>query len=214
MLLASVITIVSASSFSPPESSYPNDAPGNYNNLLLCTMYTATACLHDKPGSGVGPNCNSSYPYNAKEIAGLANLKQNWISTRGSDDTFYKHEWEKHGTCSTDLLKTQKSYFEKTIQLHTQLNLAGILKGRGIVPGTKVYQKTAVAAALKAGLGVEVLLECQSIGGKSYLSGVNVLYAHKSTFPKINPSADYVRAYAGKCPASFMLPTIPSSCYR
>ena len=46
----------------------------------------------------------------------LATLREYWHSNRGSDDTFWKHEWEKHGSCMYTEM-TELEYFQKTLTL-------------------------------------------------------------------------------------------------
>ncbi|KAK2947559.1 putative Ribonuclease [Blattamonas nauphoetae] len=227
-----------ASVFTEVNECLPNDVPGNYNQLFLSTMYAATQCIRYGSKKGVGPirgtneftihglwanfnasawpqSCNSSYPFNMKEIADLPNLKKNWISNINTDESFYKHEWTKHGTCSTDLMPTIRDYFKDTIERHEQVDLQGILRRAGFVPNdSKQYQKAALTSSLKAALGVDALLECYKKNGKSYLSGVDVIFDHKAGLPIMQPGQDYIRKYASSCPSSFYIPTIPSNCYR
>ncbi|KAK2946936.1 putative Ribonuclease [Blattamonas nauphoetae] len=238
MLLQLLLSFSQASSFQELNQCPANYEPGDYNMLFLSTMYAASQCLKYGAKPGIGPirgtneftihglwpnfnaskypsECNSSYPFNMKEIEDLPNLKRNWVSNVNPDEVFYTHEWSKHGTCATDLLPTIRDYFTKTLELHEGLNLQEIFRRAGFEPSsTKQYQKKAVAAALKAALGVDVLLECFTVNKKHMLSGVDVIFDHKADFPLINPGADYVRRYASRCSASFYLPPIPDECYR
>ena len=49
-------------------------------------------------------------------------------SPRGGDG-FWRHEYEKHGSCATSLgqLDTQEEYFRQAIEWHRQYPLADIL---------------------------------------------------------------------------------------
>ncbi|KAK2951323.1 putative Ribonuclease [Blattamonas nauphoetae] len=239
LMIALILTaLTQGTAFSGLDQCEANYEPGDYNMLFLSTMYAATQCLRYGSKAGVGPirgtneftihglwanynaskwpqDCNSSYPFNIKEISDLPNLKKNWISNINTDESFYKHEWEKHGTCSTDLMPTIRDYFKDTIAAHEKADLQGILRRAGFIPSnSKMYQKTAVAAAVKAALGVDCLFECFTINKKVYLSGIDLIFDHKAGLPLIQPGSDYVRKYASKCAASFYLPTIPDSCYR
>ncbi|KAK2948454.1 putative Ribonuclease [Blattamonas nauphoetae] len=237
-MLPLLLVSIQASVFREVNKCESNWEPGNYNQLFLATFYAAAQCYKYSPTGQLGPvrgtnefslhglwpnfnassypsNCNNSYPFNMKEIEGIPDLAKQWFSNVNSDEYFYDHEWTKHGTCATDILPTIRDYFSKSIELNKGLDLSGILKRAGITPSnTKMYTKASVAAAFKAALGVDVLLECLKYDGKSMLSGVDVLYAHDANFRMIQPGSDYVRKYANKCPTSFYLPEIPDSCYR
>lgn len=41
----------------------------------------------------------------------------------GSDSSFWDHEWERHGTCSTDVLPSQEKYFNKTLELDEKYDI-------------------------------------------------------------------------------------------
>jgi len=45
-------------------------------------------------------------------------MEQDWPSYYGPDETFWAHEWEKHGTCAEDVFPTQLDYFNTTLALH------------------------------------------------------------------------------------------------
>lgn len=239
--LALLVTSLYASQFTSLDANgncpKQNGKVGDFTMNVLATMWVVTSCLNDKPGSGVGPVrgtslftihglwpgknsttwpecCNTSYPFKSSEISGLSNLKQNWISTKGSDDSFYAHEWEKHGTCAMNLFSSERAYFEKTVGLNQRLNLGGILSRAGINPGNTMYAKSSVLSALKNGLGAEPLLECATVNGQKMLSAVYVCTDASSSLRVQSCTSDYYSKYANKCPANFYLPAIPDSCYR
>ena len=46
----------------------------------------------------------------------LSNLEENWYSNKGTDEDFWKHEWEKHGSCVfSDIDELQ--YFSTALKL-------------------------------------------------------------------------------------------------
>ena len=45
-------------------------------------------------------------------------MELDWPSYYGPDETFWAHEWEKHGTCAEDVFPTQLDYFNTTLALH------------------------------------------------------------------------------------------------
>eukprot|EP01064_Diplonema_japonicum_P020168 TRINITY_DN2928_c0_g1_i2.p1 TRINITY_DN2928_c0_g1~~TRINITY_DN2928_c0_g1_i2.p1 ORF type:complete len:153 (+),score=18.74 TRINITY_DN2928_c0_g1_i2:58-516(+) len=48
----------------------------------------------------------------------LPQLTKDWPSDMGSDTTFWKHEWEKHGSCADHM--DEFTYFNTTLSLYTQ----------------------------------------------------------------------------------------------
>lgn len=46
----------------------------------------------------------------------IDDLKEYWYSNRGLDESFWKHEYEKHGSCNFNKLN-ELEYFEKTLDL-------------------------------------------------------------------------------------------------
>ena len=54
-------------------------------------------------------------------------LNNYWYSNRGSNETFWKHEYEKHGSCMFDAMD-EFNYFNKTIELYKYALMHNILK--------------------------------------------------------------------------------------
>ena len=60
-----------------------------------------------------------------------AGSKKTENNKTSSDNTrFWKHEWDKHGTCS-DLILDQHAYFEATLNLKDRVDLLQILQYNG-----------------------------------------------------------------------------------
>lgn len=66
----------------------------------------------------------NNYPVYCKKVSFSMNnikhllpqLEECWYSNKGTDENFWKHEWEKHGSCAfTDINETE--YFSNTIRL-------------------------------------------------------------------------------------------------
>ena len=54
-------------------------------------------------------------------------LNKYWYSNKGSNDTFWKHEYEKHGSCMFSPMD-EFSYFNKTIELYEYAIVNNIIK--------------------------------------------------------------------------------------
>ena len=49
----------------------------------------------------------------------ISELKMFWYSNKGKNDDFWKHEWQKHGSCMF-IPMNEFSYFNKTLELYKQ----------------------------------------------------------------------------------------------
>ena len=74
---------------------------------------------------GLGPqNTPTDYPTFCKRVTFNINvlnpiikeLEENWYSTKEKDEAFWKHEWEKHGSCVFTNI-SQFNYFNITLKL-------------------------------------------------------------------------------------------------
>ena len=94
-----------------------------------------------------------------------------WTDYQGNDETFWEHEWEKHGTCiSTFDTKCYTGYtpqeevrdfFNDTVQLYKTLPTYTWLANAGIVPSSsKTYTSAAVLKALNTPRGVNPYISC------------------------------------------------------
>ena len=94
-----------------------------------------------------------------------------WKDYQGQDQTFWEHEWGKHGTCYSTLKPTcytdytpqeeVADFFQQTVDLFKGLDTYGFLKNASIVPSTtKNYTNAEVTAALRAARGVDATIEC------------------------------------------------------
>lgn len=89
----------------------------------------------------------------------------------GSDQTFWRHEWSKHGTCaaaSSPEMAGLKSYFLQTLQLYDSVPLLQWLKQEKIVPlpahDRNSYPIKDIHAAIEKHTGGRrVFLECKRI---------------------------------------------------
>ncbi|OBS78665.1 hypothetical protein A6R68_18949 [Neotoma lepida] len=91
-------------------------------------------------------DCNHSWPFNLNEIQDLlVDMKIYWpdvIHPSPNRSRFWKHEWDKHGTCAAqlDALNSEKKYFGKSLDLYKQLDLNSVLQKFGIKPSINYYQ--------------------------------------------------------------------------
>lgn len=125
-------------------------------------------------------NCDSSRAYtNITQIlqAGapstLQYMQTYWKDYTGNDETFWEHEWGKHGTCIstlkpscyTNYQPTQEAvdFFVRAVGLFQTLPSYSWLSAAGIVPSsTATYTLSAIQAALTAHFGYAVTINCNS----------------------------------------------------
>ncbi|KAL8826898.1 MAG: hypothetical protein Q9170_007226 [Blastenia crenularia] len=96
-----------------------------------------------------------------------------WKDYQGNDESFWEHEWGKHGTCISTLKpgcytnyapqEEVVDYFQKTVDLFKTLNSYAFLSAAGIVPSTtQTYTAAEINAALAKPRGVQVSIQCSS----------------------------------------------------
>lgn len=96
-----------------------------------------------------------------------------WKDYQGNDESFWEHEWGKHGTCISTLepscytgyapQEEVVDYFQKTVDLFKTLDSYAFLSAAGIVPSTtKTYTSAEILAALAKPRGVQVSIQCKS----------------------------------------------------
>ncbi len=97
-----------------------------------------------------------------------------WKDYQGNDETFWEHEWAKHGTCIstlepdcyTDHKATEEvvDFFQKTVDLFKTLPTYEWLKAAGIEPSSdQTYTTAQIQSALSKNRGgVQVTLGCKS----------------------------------------------------
>ncbi|QRV78135.1 ribonuclease T2 family [Ceratobasidium sp. AG-Ba] len=139
---------------------------------------------------GLWPDlCNGNYSGNCAPDRELSNitaiLRQNgqrsllkvmnkyWLSNNGTNENFWEHEYNKHGTCISTLepkcsKKTHKepfpevtAYFSKTMELYKKLPTYKWLKAKGITPSTtRTYNLTQIHDAIVSKTGFIPSVRC------------------------------------------------------
>lgn len=156
-------------------------AASDFDFFLLVRQYSptlcsSTSCSKDTVSEftihGLWPNYYNGYPsyctdgsFSTKSLEGstLDQMNCEWPSYTGGNSGFWSHEWEKHGTCSLDVLPTEEDYFSKALQVNDMydVNVALTKAGIDIVDGNEV-EASAIQAALNDAYGVNGVLKCQS----------------------------------------------------
>ncbi|XP_052173695.1 ribonuclease 1-like [Diospyros lotus] len=108
-------------------------------------------------------NCDSDNLFDPSEISDLTErLQKQWPTLAcpsGDGYKFWEHEWDKHGTCSENVLN-QHSYFQKALDLKSRANLLQALSSSGIRPNGKYYSLDSIKEAIQGALGVSPYVQC------------------------------------------------------
>ncbi|XP_060959705.1 ribonuclease MC-like isoform X2 [Cannabis sativa] len=88
-------------------------------------------------------------------------LNRQWVAlSRRDNKEFWKHEWEKHGTCSNDQFN-QVQYLDTSLRLKRQYDILKILDAKDIKPGpNKGYDVSTIKAAIKEKIGYDPIVRC------------------------------------------------------
>ncbi|KAJ5312010.1 hypothetical protein PENANT_c022G04682 [Penicillium antarcticum] len=193
---ANLKTCAASSGFSCQSSSSTPTCCFNYpGGAFLQTQFWDTDPVTGPSDSwtihGLWPdNCDGTYEANCDSARAYTNITEilqaqdrsdlvsymdeYWVDIDGDNESFWEHEWAKHGTCINTIepscytgYESQEEvgdYFEKTVELFKGLDTYQALADAGITPSnSKTYTKKAIQAALaKVHDGAEVYISCSS----------------------------------------------------
>ncbi|XP_059468727.1 ribonuclease Oy [Neocloeon triangulifer] len=151
---------------------------------LLLSQWTVHGVWPTKFGT-IGPGfCNNTWHFNPRELKPIqSELDQKWanIMNGTAEDSLWKHEWQKHGTCAAQLppLDSELKYFSKGLAWHDEHNMTKILSDGGILPdATKEYNVQQINDVVKKGTGFNPAVECfrDSKTHKTYLSEIRICF--------------------------------------
>ncbi|WZZ73858.1 hypothetical protein YC2023_085228 [Brassica napus] len=118
-------------------------------------------------------NCDNTKPFDSSSISDLiSSMQKSWPTLAcpsGSGETFWEHEWEKHGTCSEAVID-QHEYFQTALNLKQKTDLLGALTKAGINPDGKSYSLESIRDSIKESTGFTPWIQCNTDGsGNSQL---------------------------------------------
>ncbi|XP_073985532.1 ribonuclease Oy-like isoform X2 [Rhodnius prolixus] len=137
--------------------------------------------------------CNSSDQFNINPLNDLmASMNRQWppIEKSGSGIQFWRHEWEKHGTCAEQLpeLGSEHKYFKQGLDWNTMYNLEQWLSSGGITAG-KDYELTEIWEAVTHTTGVDPHIFCfkDHKKNKNYLQEIRLCFNKKLSLIDCKP---------------------------
>lgn len=119
---------------------------------------------------GTWPACCAKSDFDVKEITTLRDaLEKYWPSyscsltstCSGKKGLFWAHEWEKHGTCSSPVVKDEYSYFLTTLNVYFKYNVTEVLNEAGYVPSnSEKYPMGGIVSAIQNAFHATPELSC------------------------------------------------------
>ena len=121
-------------------------------------------------------------------------MQQFWpsLSNQGpnSNDAFWSHEWQKHGTCALDVLPSQPAYFATALELRARYNIESAMAAGGFAPSnTKGFTMAQMNAALAEAYGADVLARVSCDAGTGFIREMSLCFDKQTLQPLACPIA-------------------------
>ncbi|KAL0964672.1 hypothetical protein UPYG_G00327400 [Umbra pygmaea] len=120
----------------------------------------------------IGQECNSSWHFNKTLIQDLLpDLLRFWPDLRNpASSSFWKYEWNKHGTCAAkaESLNSQHKYFDKALELYKKMALNDLLNRSNIVPSKAYYTFDHIEGAIFNFYTVKTKIQCNFPEGQNF----------------------------------------------
>ncbi|KAK9738893.1 Ribonuclease T2 family [Popillia japonica] len=146
------------------------------NNCTIPVNYqwTVHGSWPTKIGTDGPQYCNSTWNFNRTVIEPIeSELEQYWTNIEANTEleSFWEHEWKKHGTCAVNLktLNNEFNYFNEAITWAKYYSIGDILAMHEIHPDGSAYSIQQIHDAIKSTLGVNPVIECV-VHGKPKMS--------------------------------------------
>ncbi|CAL9023064.1 unnamed protein product [Prunus brigantina] len=120
---------------------------------------------------GTWPACCTQKSFDEKEISTLHDaLEKYWpslscgrpSSCHGGKGSFWGHEVEKHGTCSSPVARDEYNYFLTTLNVYFKYNVTKVLNEAGYVPSnTEKYPLGGIVSAIQNAFRTTPKLLCK-----------------------------------------------------
>lgn len=109
--------------------------------------------------------CPSSIHFDPNQLTPIIDdLNEYWTNVEANTkpNSFWKHEWEKHGTCAVVLpqLNSVTNFFQQGLEWNRNYKLNEILSNSKISPGTEGYTVESIYDAIKSYTNVDPMIQC------------------------------------------------------
>ncbi|XP_028409894.1 ribonuclease Oy-like [Dendronephthya gigantea] len=125
--------------------------------------------------------CNRSWHFEESQILDIeAKMEIYWPELETSTNSrisFWEHEWEKHGTCCTDMssLDSEHKYFALGLQLNRKYDILSMLNDAEILPSkTKTYKLDDFRDAVQKKTGHSPILHCCKTDSKQRVEEIMI----------------------------------------
>ncbi|RZB39927.1 Ribonuclease T2 domain containing protein [Asbolus verrucosus] len=162
-------------------SQWKERSPSNTCNM---PENNSTWTVHGVWPTKIGTNgpyfCNSAIHFDPDQLEPMMKeLLEFWpnIEANTKPNSFWKHEWNKHGTCASTLpqLNSVTNFFKQGLQWNQDYNLATILTKNEIVPNQQGYNISDIYNAIKTTINKNPTVECV-VDGKSKQSLISEIH--------------------------------------
>ncbi|XP_055332093.1 ribonuclease Oy-like [Paramacrobiotus metropolitanus] len=170
--------------------------------------------------NSTGPEDCSKTPFNPDPVQPiLQDLEQYWpnLETNTQPDSFWAHEWTKHGTCAQSLpsLAGEFNYFNRPLQFRKQYNLYTALQAQNIAPSaSKTYSHDEVVTALQKEFNEPIGVYCtySKDTKKHYVAEIRFCMTKDLALMACPESGHHLRE-TSSCPKgeSLFYPPLPST---
>ncbi|XP_021865923.1 ribonuclease 2 [Spinacia oleracea] len=165
---------------------------------------------------GTWPSCCTKSNFDEKEISTLRkDLDEYWpslscgspSSCHGHKGSFWGHEWEKHGTCSSPVVKDEYNYFRTGLTVYFKYNITEALSDAGYVPSnSEKYPLGGIISAIENAFHISPTVVCSGDAVKE----LNLCF-YKDFKPRDCATRSRMDNSKTSCPKFVSLPTYDSS---
>ncbi|EFA09803.1 ribonuclease Oy [Tribolium castaneum] len=109
--------------------------------------------------------CPSALHFDPEQLRPVMKEMQDFwpnVEANTKPDSFWKHEWGKHGTCAASLpvLNSVINYFKKGLEWNQQYKISALLAKSKIVPNPQGYNISEIYQAVRSATGKNPIVQC------------------------------------------------------
>jgi len=210
ILFSTVLPSYSKTEIILTDDDYSSNEISDWDSLVFTMQWPLTACLIWKDGKpmhtcslpkhhrwtvhGIWPNskdgsqgpffCNSTWVFDPNGVKPIRqDLLREWPNVHGNDteDSLWKHEWEKHGTCAAldEHFSSEMLYFNQGIQWANKYQLSDYLSKSNIIPSLiSQYNASVISQIIANEIGAIPMIGCESDRetGLTYLAEIRICF--------------------------------------
>lgn len=128
-------------------------------------VWTVHGIWPTKIGTDGPAFCPSAVHFDPQQLEPIMNdLQQYWTNVEGGTkpNSFWKHEWDKHGTCAVvqPELNSVYNFFEQGLEWNKQYRIGDILAQGNIKPQDNGYRVDQISDAIRNVLKKNITVQC------------------------------------------------------